>query len=206
MTGVIGHKIGMTQLFSDEGIVTPVTVIRVSPNLVVGERTEDRHGYSALVLGAVAAKRNRLSKPYAGQFGEELEPTKILAEFADYEGDHNVGDRVGVEIFEGVEYVDVSGKTKGKGFQGVMRRHGFRGGVKSHGSKFHRAGGSTGQAAWPSKVFKGTKMAGRMGATKLTTQNLKLVKIDAEKGTLLVKGAVPGRRNSTLFVSKARKK
>ena len=205
MLGLIGRKIGMTQVFSEEGVITPVTVIHVSPNVVLGTRTADKHGYDALILGAVSAKPSRVKKPKRGQFPEGIEPTRFIAEFPDYERDFGIGDKVGVEVFEEIPFVDVRGTSKGKGYQGVMKRHGFRGGAKSHGSKFHRAGGSTGQAAWPAKVMKGRKMAGRMGGVNRTAQRLEVVRISLEAGTLLVKGAVPGRRDGTVYVMKSKK-
>ena len=206
MLGVIGKKIGMTQFFGENGILIPVTLIKVEPNVVLGERIEDKHGYNAVILGSINKKKSRVKKPYGGQFPEGVEPTQCVAEFRDYERDCKVGERLGVDIFDGVDFVDIRGKTKGKGFQGVMRRHGFSGGRKTHGSKFHRVAGSTGQAASPSKVMKGTKMAGRMGNQNRTVQNLKIVNIDPEKEILLVRGSIPGRKDSILYVTKSNKK
>lgn len=206
MVGLIGTKLGMTQVFDETGILIPVTVIKVEKNTIVATRDEEKNGYNAVVLGSVEAKDKRLSKPYKGQFGEALKPTKHLFEVRDFEGDVKVGDTLGLELFEDVFFVDIVGKSKGKGYQGVIKRHGFHGGQKTHGSKFHRAPGSTGMAAWPSRVFKGTKMPGRMGFDRKTVQNLKVVKIDSEKQVILVKGAVPGRNNSTVIVKQARKK
>lgn len=195
----------MTQVFDESGNLTPVTVIHIEPNAVIGERTTDRDGYSALILGAGILKKKRIKKPFAGQFPEGIEPCTDLKEFKD-SAKYRIGEKVGVEIFEGVGFVDVRGVSKGKGYQGVIKRHGFHGGSKSHGSKFHRAGGSTGMAASPSKVFRGTKMAGRMGGENKTLQNLRLMKIDQENGILLVKGAVPGTRGGKVLVMKAKKK
>ncbi len=206
MLGLIGKNMGMTQIFNEQGALVPISVILIEPNVVVGERTEKRDGYSALILGAGNRKKGRINKPYAGQFRGKIEPTAVLKEFKEFGKEVKVGDRIGVELFDGIAWVDVSGISKGKGFQGVMKRHGFHGGRKTHGSKFHRAAGSTGMAASPSRVFRGTKMAGRMGGEKRTVQNLKLVKIDAEKGILLVKGSVPGRRGGQVLVIEAKKK
>ncbi len=206
MLALIGKKIGMTQVFDEKGVLTPVTVVEIEPNVVVGQRTEEKNGYSAVILGALPIKKNRVTKPYAGQFPEGVEPTRHLMEVRDFDGDVRVGDKLGVELFEGVRFVDVQGTTKGKGYQGVMKRHGFGGGRKTHGSKFHRAGGSTGQAAWPSKVLKGTKMAGRMGGVKATVQNLVVVRVDKERNILLIKGAVPGRNKAKVVVMKSKKK
>ena len=204
--GLIGRKAGMTQIFDESGTLVPVTVIRVEPNQVVGRRSEEKNGYNAVILGAFDVKSKHLKRPVAGQFKGGQEPKRVLVEFRDYEHECQVGDRLGPEIFEGARYVDVQARSKGKGYQGVMKRHGFGGGRKTHGSKFHRANGSTGMAAWPSRVIKGTKMAGRMGGEQRTVQNLGLVGIDTEGGVLLVKGSVPGGRDSVVIVRKAIKR
>lgn len=206
MIGLIGKKAGMTQVFDSEGTLTPVTVIKVEPNVVVANRTVENDGYDAVVLGSVEMKSSHVTKPYAGQFKEDTTPKKHVMELRDFEKECNVGDSFGVELIEGFSYVDVVGTSKGKGFQGVMKRHNFSGGRATHGSKFHRANGSTGMAAWPSKVIKGTKMAGRMGGERKTVQNLEVVRVDAEKNIVLVKGAVPGTKDSVVFVRKAKKK
>ncbi len=206
MLGLMGKKIGMTQIFDESGVSIPVTVIKIESNIVVGQRTKDKHGYDAVVLGAFNVKKNKLKKPIAGQFKQGVEPHKFLREFRDFNHECKIGDKLGVELFENINFVDVKGATKGKGYQGVMKRHGFKGGAKTHGSKFHRAGGSTGQAAWPSKVMKGTKMAGRMGNTKNTIQNLRIVRIDKEKEVMLINGAVPGAPNNTVIITSAFKK
>jgi large subunit ribosomal protein L3 len=206
MLGLIGKKVGMTQVFDDRGVLTPVTVIRIEDNVVVSERTVEKSGYSACVIGAVDAKKNRVTKPYAGQFKDVCEPKKMLVEMRDYEKEVNIGDVLGLDIFQDIAFVDVEGTSKGKGFQGVMKRHNFSGGSATHGSKFHRGLGGTGMAATPSRVFKGTKMPGRMGGEKTTVQNLRVVKIDAEKKVLMVKGAVPGPRQSVVIVKKSKKK
>jgi large subunit ribosomal protein L3 len=195
----------MTQLFNEEGMRIPVSVIQVEPNVVVRERTAEKNGYSARVLGADALKKSRVRKPYAGQFPEGTDPTRFLLEFKDFEAECKVGDKLGVEIFEGVRFVDVRGTTKGKGFQGVVRRHKFAGGPGAHGSKFHREMGSVGTGAFR-KITKGTKMPGRMGNERLTVQNLRLFRVDKEKGLLLINGAVPGRRGGFVIVLKAKKK
>lgn len=205
MLALIGKKIGMTQLFNDEGIRVPVTVVQVMPNVLVRERTEENNGYKAAVIGADPLKKKHVRKPYAGQFPAGIAPTRHLLEIKDFEGERKVGDALGVEIFEGVRFVDVRGITKGRGFQGVVKRHGFRGGPGAHGSKFHREMGSVGTGAFR-KIVPGTKMPGRMGAERLTVQNLRLFQVDKEKGLLLIRGAVPGRRNGTVIVTKAKKK
>ncbi|MBN2049452.1 MAG: 50S ribosomal protein L3 [Spirochaetales bacterium] len=204
MIGLIGVKVGMTQIFDEQGAVIPVTVIKINDNVVVSERTEEKDGYSAALIGSVDKKNP--TKPYAGQFPKGVAPKRYCTEIKDFEGEYAVGDSLSMDLLENVTYVDVIGTCKGKGYQGVVRRHGFAGGRKTHGSKFHRANGSTGMAAWPSRVIKGTKMPGRMGNSRVTVQNLKLVKVDKEKKVVLVKGAVPGTRNSMVFIRSAVKK
>lgn len=206
MLGLIGKKVGMTQVFTEEGNIIPVTLIQVDTHYVVNKRTSDKDGYEAVVLGSVEAREKKVTKPYKGQFPGDIKPTKKLFEIRGFDKECNVGDTLELDIFEGIKFVDVKAISKGKGFQGVMKRHGFSGGRKTHGSKFHRAPGSTGQAAWPSRVFKGTKMPGRMGADLTTVQNLKLVKIDKDQKVVLVKGAVPGAKNSFVLITKAKKK
>ncbi len=205
MLALIGTKIGMTQLFSDDGTRVPVSVIRVEPNVVVQQRTAEKNGYSAMVLGAGVMKKTRVTKPYAGQFPQGVDPRRYLLEFKDFGKEAKIGDTVGVEIFEGVRFVDVQSATKGKGFQGVMRRHGFQGGPGAHGSKFHREMGSVGTGAFR-KIIKGSKMPGRMGNVKLTVQNLRLFRVDKDRGLLLIRGAVPGRRGAMVVVRTAKKK
>jgi len=204
MLGLIGTKVGMTQVFDEQGTQTPVTVIQIDANTVVGQRTPERDGYSAVVLGYGTMKKNRVRKPYGGQFPEGIVPSQLLKEVKDFERECKVGDSFGAETFEGAVFVDVQGISKGKGFQGAMKRHGFGGGPKSHGSLVHREVGSHGVAS--GKSFKGARMPGRMGGETTKTQNLRVVKVDTEKGVILVKGAVPGRRGGQLFVTKARKK
>jgi large subunit ribosomal protein L3 len=204
MLGLIGRKVGMTQVFDENGALVPTTVIVFEPNYVVGKRTAAKNGYSAVVLGAGTRKKRRLTKPYAGQFPQGIAPSQELAEIRDFERECNVGDALGPEIFEGLKMVDVRGTTKGKGFQGVIKRWGFHGGKITHGSKFHRDPGSTGNAGL-SGLWKGRKMPGRMGNEHRTVQNLALLKIDAEKRMILVKGAVPGTRKSLVVVTAARK-
>lgn len=205
MLALIGKKIGMTQLFNEEGVRVPVTVVQVAPNVLVGQRTGDKNGYDAAVLGADPLRKKSVRKPYAGQFPQGIAPTRHLFEVKDFEKECKVGETLGVEIFEGVRFVDVHGVTKGKGFQGVVKRHGFAGGPGQHGSKFHREMGSVGTGAFR-KIVPGSKMPGRMGAARFTVQNLRLFQVDKEKGLLLIRGAVPGRRGGTVIVTKAKKK
>lgn len=205
MIGLIGKKVGMTQVFDSRGVVTPVTVIHIEPNLVVRDRTPETDGYSAKVLASGSVKDSSLTKPYRGQFGE-FAPRANLMEFRDFSHECAVGDELTVDLLADAVYVDVAGVSKGKGYQGVMKLHNFGGGRATHGSKFHREAGSTGMAATPSRVHKGTKMAGRMGADRKKLQNLRVVRVDSEKQVVLVKGSVPGAKNATVVVSSARKK
>ncbi len=199
--GLIGKKVGMTQVFADDGRIVPVTVIQAGPCLIVQKKTAETDGYDAVQLGLVEKVSNRrLNKPIEARFEKiGLPPTRTLAEF-EYEGEANVGDKVMVDIFEAGDSIDVEGRSKGKGFQGVMKRHGFSGGNATHGSMFHRAPGSIGQSAYPSRVFRGTRLPGRMGGAQVTVKNLKVTKIDAENNLIYIKGAVPGGRNSLVFI------
>lgn len=207
MIGLIGKKVGMTQVFDEKGRVTPVTVIQVDTNTVVGLRTPDVDGYSAVVLGAGTVKDKHVTKPVKGQFEKNsVAPTRQVMELRDCEGEYKLGDSLGLDLLNDVTFVDVVGTSKGKGTAGVMKRWGFGGGRATHGSKFHRENGSTGQATYPGKTLKGLKMSGRLGAERVTVQNLQVVKIDSERNLLLVKGAVPGSRNSSVVVKRAVKK
>ena len=206
MVGIIGKKVGMTQVFDEKGILIPVTVIQIEPNWIVAKRTAEKNGYSAVVLGSGEVKENRLTKPYKGQFPETVKPVRHLIEIRDFDLEGEVGARLGVETLEGLWYVDIQGTTKGKGYQGVVKRWGFHGGRDTHGSKFHRAHGSTGQNTQPAHTFRGVKMAGRMGGAQRTVQNLRIVKVDPEKQILLVKGAVPGTVNGMVVVTAAKKR
>jgi len=196
----------MTQVYDEAGNMIPVTVMCVDPNVVIAQKTKDKDGYSAVVVGLDDMKKNRVTKPYAGQFPEGIVPKKTLKEMRDFEKEVAIGDSLGVEVLDGVRYVDVSGVSKGKGFQGVVKRYGFRGGPKAHGSKFHRAPGSTGQNTYPARTFKNKKMPGRMGREKVTILSLRLIKVDAKKQLLLVKGSVPGVKKSLVLVRAAVKR
>lgn len=202
MIGLLGKKVGMTQIFDDAGHLVPVTVLEVEPNLVVGKRTPERDGYSAVILGAGEQKEKRISKPVRGQYGDS-KPRKTMAEFRDFDHECEVGDELNVSLFSDIRFVDVIGRSKGKGYQGVMKRHNFGGGRKTHGSKFHRANGSTGMAAWPSRVIKGTKMPGRMGSERSTMLNLRVERVDVENNLLLVRGAVPGNGDGVIRIRPA---
>jgi len=206
MIGIIGKKLGMTQVFDETGKLIPVTVVQVVPNVVVGKKTTEVDGYDAVVVGVYEKKKTRVTKPYGGQFVEGIAPTRILREMRDFEKDVKVGDKLDATVLDGIRYVDVTATSKGKGFQGVMKRWNFAGGRSTHGSKFHREPGSTGQSTYPHKSFKNIKLPGRMGRERVTVLNLKVVRVDAEKGVVLVRGALPGPRNCDVLVRKAIKK
>jgi large subunit ribosomal protein L3 len=178
-----------------------VTVIQAGPCLVVQKKTADKDGYDAVQIGLVEKFSNRrITSPQRGHFEKAgLQPLRTLAEVP-YSGDANVGDRVQVDIFKAGDSIDVIGQSKGKGFQGVMKRHNFSGGRASHGSMFHRAPGSIGASAFPSRVMKGMRMGGRMGGDQVTVKNLRVAKIDSENNLLYVRGAVPGGRNGVVYI------
>ncbi|MCL2204961.1 MAG: 50S ribosomal protein L3 [Treponema sp.] len=206
MLGLMARKVGMTQVFDDIGNLVPVTVVRIEPNVVISQKTEEKDGYKSVLLGVDDLKKNRVTKPYAGQFPENIAPKRTIQEFRDFEKEVAAGDVLGAEIFEDVRYVDVTGVSKGKGFQGVVRRFGHGGGRKTHGSKFHREPGSTGQNTYPHRTFKNKKMPGRMGRERVTTLSLRVVKVDSEKQLLLIRGAVPGVNKGLVVVRAAVKK
>ena len=206
MLGLIGKKVGMTQVFDAQGKLIPVTVIKVEDNVVIANRTDDKNGYSAAVVATGEIKKSQTTKPYAGQFKDVCEPKKVVMEMRDFDNEVNVGDKLGVDLFKEVTYVDVTGVSKGKGYQGGLKRYGFGGGRKTHGSKFHRDLGGTAMSSTPAHTFKGHKMAGHMGNEQVTVQNLKLVAVDSEMQVIMVKGAIPGPTDSTVVVKKAVKK
>ena len=206
MLGLIGKKVGMTQVFDAQGKLIPVTVIKVEDNVVIANRTDDKNGYSAAVVATGEIKKSQTTKPYAGQFKDVCEPKKVVMEMRDFDNEVNVGAKLGVDLFKEVTYVDVTGVSKGKGYQGGMKRYGFGGGRKTHGSKFHRDLGGTAMSSTPAHTFKGHKMAGHMGNEQVTVQNLKLVAVDSEMQVIMVKGAIPGPTDSTVVVKKAVKK
>ncbi len=206
MKGLIAKKVGMTQVFDDKGDLTPVTVIQVEPNTVIATKKKENCGYDAVLLGIEDIKPTKTNKAYAGQFPENITPKKQLKEFRDFEADVKVGDKVGLELFEKSRYLDVTATTKGKGFQGVMKRWGFKGGRSTHGSKFHREAGGTGMCTSPGHTFRNIKMPGHMGNVRTTVQNLKIVKIDPELNVIMVRGSVPGNKDCTLIVKSAVKK
>lgn len=206
MKGLIAKKVGMTQVFDENGDLIPVTVIRVEPNTVVATKTKEKCGYEAVVLGLDDMKKDKANKAYAKQFPENITPKRHLKEFRDFDGKVSVGDQIGVELFDKLAYVDVTATSKGKGFQGVMKRWGMHGGRASHGSKFHREQGGTGCCTTPGHTLKNIRMPGHMGFDRITVQNLKIVKVDPELKVLMVRGAVPGNKDCTLIVKSAVKK
>ncbi|HYM62428.1 MAG TPA: 50S ribosomal protein L3 [Thermoanaerobaculia bacterium] len=203
--GIIGKKVGMTQVFAEDGALIPVTVIQAGPCLVVQKKTSERDGYDAVQVGLVEkVSNNRVTAARRGHFDKAgVQPLRTLAEFG-YQGEANVGDRIQVDIFKPGDMIDVIGRSKGKGFQGVVRRHHFAGGRATHGSMFHRAPGSIGASAFPSRVMKGMRMGGRMGGDQVTVKNLRVAKIDVENNLIYVRGAVPGGRNGLVVVCLAR--
>ncbi|AFM21128.1 MAG TPA: 50S ribosomal protein L3 [Acetomicrobium flavidum] len=203
--GILGLKVGMTQIYDDQGIAIPVTVVEAGPCTVVALRRPEIEKYTALVLGFGKVKPSRLNKPLQGVFKSAgVEPKRWLREFrVDDVAGFEVGQTIDVSIFEVGEVVDVTGTSKGKGYAGVMKRHGFGGGPASHGaSLFHRRSGSSGANSFPSHVFKGKTMPGRMGNERVTVKNLSIVAIDKENNLLLIKGAIPGPRNGLVVVRK----
>lgn len=206
MSGIIGKKIGMTSLFSEEGKNIPCTVIQAGPCSVLQVRTQEVDGYTAVQLGFDDKKEKNVSKALAGHFKKAgSTPKAKIAEFEnDFDSDLKIGDEVKVDLFVEGEYVSVTGTSKGKGFQGVVKRHGFGGVMQaSHGQHNRlRAPGSIGAGSDPSRVFKGMRMAGRMGGKQVTVQNLQVVKVDGEQNLIVVKGAIPGAKNSYVIVKK----
>jgi len=208
MEGILGRKLGMTQIFADDGTAVPVTLVAAGPCIVVQRKTEAVDGYEAVQLGLVEAKApKKLSKPKKGHLDKAGAPAlRRLGEFRLGQGeDAKAGDEVKVSIFAPDQYVDVVGTSKGKGFQGVIKRHGFRGGRATHGSMFHRAPGSIGGSSDPSRVFPGMRGAGRMGGKRITTKNVRVVKVDEEKNLLFLFGAVPGPRGGYVTIRRAKK-
>jgi large subunit ribosomal protein L3 len=220
VSGILGKKIGMTQLFDDKGEVRPVTVLQAGPCVVTQKKSPIKDGYESVQIGLVEfVKGSRLTKPMAGHFAKNnLPPVKFMREFPlvvetaakaaenaeSNGGGVKVGDKVLVDIFQDDKFVDVSGTSKGRGFAGVVKRHKFGGGAASHGSMF-QIPGSIGSSAFPSRVFKGMRMSGHMGVDKVTVRNLRIVGIDLDDNLLMVEGAVPGPRDGYVLISKAKK-
>ena len=199
---MLGRKVGMTQIFKEDGSVVPVTVIQAGPLYVVQKKTVEKDGYNAIQIGFESIKENRINKPAKGHFDKsEVEYKKYLREFRVGNPDEfQIGQEIKVDVFEEGDMVDVIGTSKGKGTQGVIKRHGFARGRETHGSKFHRAPGGLSAGTYPGRVFKGHKMGGRMGNERVTVQNLEIVRVDAEKNLILVKGGVPGPKKGIVTI------
>jgi large subunit ribosomal protein L3 len=209
--GILGTKLGMTQVFDENNRIVPVTVVKAGPNVVTRIRTPERDGYSAVQLAYGEISPRKVNKPVTGQFSAAgVNPRRHLAELRldnEAAGEYEVGQELTAEIFSDGSYVDVTGTSKGKGFAGTMKRHGFSGQGAAHGAQaVHRRPGSIGGCATPSRVFKGTRMSGRMGSDRVTVQNLLVHKVDTENGVLLIKGAVPGRTGGLVMVRSAIKR
>jgi large subunit ribosomal protein L3 len=205
VTTILGRKLGMTQVWSENDELVPVTVIEAGPCVVSQVKTVKRDGYAAVQLAFGDIRESKVNKPAAGHFAKAgVSPRRHIVEVRLDEGDEvKVGEELTVALFESIESVHVSGVSKGKGFAGVMKRHNFRGGRGGHGSHFHRQPGSVGQASTPSRVFRGSRMAGHMGDEMVTVRNLDVVKVDPEQNLLLVKGAVPGAKGALLTIRSA---
>jgi large subunit ribosomal protein L3 len=215
VTGILGKKVGMTQLFDDKGDIHPVTILQAGPCVITQHKTQTRDGYVAAQIGLVEfVKESRLTKPALGHLGKHnLPPVKFMREVpievadkteGDGTGALKAGDRVLVDIFEGEKFVDIVGTSKGRGFAGVVRRHRFAGGPKSHGSMF-QVTGSIGSSAFPSRVFKGMRMSGHMGVDRVTIRNLRVLGVDKEDNLLVVEGSVPGPNGGYLIITKSKK-
>jgi large subunit ribosomal protein L3 len=205
MKGILGKKLGMTQVFAADGSRIPVTVVEAGPCVVLQKKTVETDGYNALQLGFGARKAHRVNKPAMGHFKKAGQGafTHVREIRADDVGEHNVGDAITCDtVFAPGDLIDVSGTSKGKGFQGVIKRWNFAGGRNTHGSMFHRRPGAIGCSAWPSRVFKGKKMAGQMGNARVTTQGLQVVEVRPELNLILIRGAVPGPKNGLVVIRK----
>ena len=200
--GLIGKKLGMTQIFSPEGLRLPVTVLEVGPCRVVQIKTKEKDGYEALQLGF--GTRKRANQPLKGHLKRaKIGPQQIIREFKGDIGEYKEGQEIKVDLFEQGDLVNVVGTSKGKGFQGVVRRYGFKGGPKSHGSGMHRSPGAIGMCAMPSKVHKGSRLPGQMGNQRVMTKNLKVIRVDPEKNLLVIKGSIPGANKGVVLVKKS---
>ncbi len=204
--GIIGKKIGMTQVFDEDGAAVGVTAIEVEPSIVVQVKTKAKEGYDAIQLAYGRKKQKNITKPLQGHFNKANKGFfRKLKEFeADGEA-HEIGQEITADIFKAGDLVDIVGTSKGKGFQGVVKRHGFRGGRATHGSMFHRAPGSIGASADPARVFKGTKMGGHMGCVRKTIQNLQIWQVRTDRNLILLKGSIPGSKNGFVLIKQAKK-
>lgn len=206
MIGLLGRKKGMGAIFDETGRQTPVTVIEVGPCPVVQVKSDDKDGYSALQIGFDQIKQKHATIPVINHFKRAgLEPYRVLHEFRNFEGEHKIGEVLKVDLFQPGDYVEITGVSKGRGFAGVIKRHGFSRPNQSHGThESFRGGGSIGAASYPARVWPGHKMPGRMGNRKVTVKNLHVVKVDTDNGLLLVKGSIPGARGGYLSIRKTR--
>ena len=204
MKGILGKKLGMTQIFTEEGIVVPVTVVEAGPNVVTQVKAVEKDGYNAIQVGFEDAKEKSLNKPQKGHLAAANVLKKHLKEFrVDAVEEFTVGQEIKADLFAAGEKIDVTGTSKGKGFQGPIKRHGQSRGPESHGSRYHRRPGSMGACSFPGRVFKNKKLAGHMGSVKVTVQNLEVVRVDADKNLILVKGAIPGPKGSMVTIKEA---
>lgn len=204
MKGILGKKLGMTQIFTEAGNVVPVTVVEAGPVVVTQIKTTEKEGYNAVQVGFVDAKEKSLNKPQKGHLAAANVLKKHLKEFRmDSVEEFSVGQEIKADIFAAGEVIDVTGTSKGKGFQGPIKRHGQSRGPESHGSRYHRRPGSMGACSFPGRVFKNKKLAGHMGSVTVTVQNLEVVRVDAEKNLILVKGAIPGAKGSVVTIKEA---
>jgi len=205
--GIIGKKLGMTQVFAEDGSAIGVTAVEVEPSVVLQVKTKEKDGYNAIQLGYGRVKQKNVTKPLQGHFTKANKGSfRFIREFPAESGKYDVGQEITADVFKMGDYVDVVGTSKGKGFQGVVKRHGFGGGRATHGSMFHRAPGSIGASADPSRVFKGTKMGGHMGDVRKTIQNILVWQVRSDRNLLLLKGSVPGSKNGFVLIKKAKKK
>ena len=204
MKGILGKKIGMTQIFTEHGEVIPVTVVEAGPVVVTQIKTTENDGYTAIQVGFQDAKEKSLNKPQNGHLAAANTLKKHLKEFrVDSVEEYTVGQEIKADLFAAGELIDVTGISKGKGFQGPIKRHGQSRGPESHGSRYHRRPGSMGACSYPGRVFKNKKLAGHMGSVKVTVQNLEVVRVDADKNFILVKGAIPGAKGSVVTLKEA---
>ncbi|MBK5251380.1 MAG: 50S ribosomal protein L3 [Peptostreptococcaceae bacterium] len=205
MKGILGRKIGMTQVFKEDGRLVPVSVIEATPMVVVQVKTTDTDGYEAIQIGFGDIKESKVKKPMKGHYGKAgVDAKRNLVEFrVDNASEYEVGQVISVDTFKEGDFINVSGISKGKGTQGTIKRYNQSIGPKSHGSKFHRAAGSLGSSASPSRVFKGMHMAGRMGNEQVTVKNLQVVRVDMDRNLLLVKGAVPGPKKGIITIKES---
>jgi large subunit ribosomal protein L3 len=204
--GIIGKKIGMTQVFDDDGAAIGVTAIEVEPSVIVQVKTKAKEGYDAIQLAYGRKKQKNVTKPLQGHFNKANKGFfRKLKEFAADGETHEIGEEITADIFKAGDFVDIVGTSKGKGFQGVVKRHGFHGGRATHGSMFHRAPGSIGASADPARVFKGTKMGGHMGCVRKTIQNLQIWQVRTDRNLILLKGSIPGSKNGFVLIKQAKK-